>query len=196
MTRLTIICHAPTAATRAARFPAEESIEAAPGAVRRLVPAVNARRWLAGPERRTIETATALCGEAAPTIDDDLRDCDNGRWRGCDLADLQRSEPAAVLAWLTDASARPHGGESLRDLLARTGHWLDLQAEAGSRVAAVTHPQVLRALLTRALDAGETAFRHIDVQPLCRARLSHDGRRWVLQSLVPPGSGLVPSDKG
>ena len=196
MTRLNMLCHAPTAPTRAARFPADEAIEATPDAVRRLVPALTARRWLTGPERRTIETAAALCGKATATIDDDLRDWDNGRWRGRNLADLQQSEPAAVVAWLTDASAIPHGGESLRDLLARTGSWLDRQAETRSRVAVVTHPQVLRALLTNALDAGEAAFRHIDVQPLCRVQLSHDSRRWVLQSLVPPGTGLVRSDGG
>ncbi len=196
MTRLTIICHAPTAATRAARFPDDEVVETAPDTLRRQVSHIAARRWLTGPERRTRGTAAAVSGDASVVIDDDLRDWDVGRWRGRDLSELQQSEPAALLAWLTDASAMPHGGESLRDLLIRAGSWLDRQAATRNRLAAVTHPQVLRALVTTAIDAGEAAFRHIDVQPLCRVQLSHDGRRWVLQSLLSPGNGLASSDKG
>ena len=185
MTRLTIICHAATEAVRAARFPGDEDIDD-----RRAVPtspsaSVAAGRWLSGPERRATSTAAALGGDRAVAVDPDLRDWDCGRWRGRDLRDLQRSEPAGLAAWLSDPAAAPHGGESLLDLLARVGRWLDRCVADGTRTAAVTHPAILRAAVVGALDAGPAAFWRIDAPPLCRARLSHDGRRWALQSLGP-----------
>lgn len=192
MTRLTIICHAATDAVRAARFPDDEDIDD-PGA-RSPSPAspISAGRWLAGPERRTLSTAAALGGRIV-AVDPDLRDWDCGRWGGRDLADLQRSEASDLAAWLSDPAANPHGGESLLDLVGRAGRWLDRQAAGGARTAAVTHPAILRALVVKALDAGPAAFWHLDAQPLCRARLSHDGRRWVLQSLGSPRRSVLRS---
>ena len=182
MTRLTLICHAATAAIRAARFPDDEDI--APDGMPPPGAQLVAGRWLCGPERRTASTARALAGGEAVGVDPDLRDWDCGTWRGRDLPALQRAEPAQLAAWLSDPAAAPHGGESLSALLARASAWLDRQAPGPARTAAVTHPAVLRAALVAALDSGPRAFWRVDAPPLCRARFSHDGRRWVLQELV------------
>ncbi len=189
MIRLTVICHAATEAVRAARFPRDEDLDRAGAAAAARAPAITAARWLAGPERRATATAAALAGRRVVAVDPELRDWDCGRWAGHELAALSQSEPAALGAWLSDAGAAPHGGESLADLLGRTGRWLDAQAGTGRRTVAVTHPAVLRAAVVQALGAGPAAFWRIDAPPLCRARLSHDGRRWLLQSLGPIEGG-------
>ena len=85
----------------------------------------------------------------------------------------------------------PHGGESLLDLLARIGSWLDhLQRQpaptASVRIIAVTHPAVLRAAIVHALDAAPSAFWRIDAPPLTRVRLSGHAGRWNLRAMEPP----------
>ncbi len=187
MTRLTIVCHAATEAVRAARFPDDEAIDDQVVVPASMEAPITAGRWLAGPERRATSTAAALCGDKGITVDRELRDWDCGRWRGQTFSDLHHSEPEALTSWLTDPDAAPHGGESLLDLLARIGRWLYLPSTCETKTVAVAHPAILRAAVVKALDAGPAAFWRIDAQPLSRAQLSHDGRRWALQSLVPPG---------
>ncbi len=192
MTRLTLVCHATTEAVRGARFPNDEAVDDGAADPASFGSPIVASEWLAGPEQRARTTAAAIGGDRGISVDPDLRDWDCGRWRGQTIEDLQRGDPAGVAAWVMDPAAVPHGGESLLDLLARIARWLDRQAAVGSKTVAVTHPAILRAAVVTALDAGPAAFWHIDARPLSRARLSHDGRRWILQSLVPPPSG--PSD--
>ncbi len=53
------------------------------------------------------------------------------------------------------------------------------------RFLAITHPFVIRAAIAHALRTGPETFRHIDVAPLTRVRLSGAGGRWTLAALVP-----------
>ncbi len=200
--RLTLICHAPTGATREARFPADEALHEAPEeavdgigpglAAARVLPAARqpaARHRLAGPERRCRETAAAFGGDFA--VDAALRDQDFGRWAGRGLADVAAAEPDAMAAWMGDPAAAPHGGESVEALLLRVEGWMAGPAAAGGRTVAVTHPAVVRAAVSAALGAGvagaaAAAFWRIEAPPLARAVLSHDGRRWALAGLLPP----------
>ena len=184
MTRLTLMSHATTDAVRASRFPSDGDTADLTHLASGLTVSVHAGRWLAGPEQRATSTAVALAGSRPVVIDPELRDWNVDRWRGRTLAELSESEPEALGLWVSDPGAAPHGGESLLDLLGRVGRWLRDQEGAESRVAAVTHPAVLRAAVVRALEAGPAVFWHIDVTPLSRVRLSHDGRRWTLQELV------------
>ena len=101
-----------TAATRRAAFPLDEQIETAPAPA-----APRADVCLTAPETSCRQTATAL-GLTAH-VEDALRDCDYGTWRGHTLDDIAAANPDAVTRWLTDPSAAPHGGESTLDLLAR-----------------------------------------------------------------------------
>ena len=113
-----------------------------------------------------------------------LRDCDFGRWAGRSLTEIQAQTPQAVADWLQNPHAVPHGGESFADVMTRVGRWMDgLLAGSGS-VLAVTHATVIRAAIAHALGAGPEAFRHIDVAPLTRARLSGGGGRWTFAALV------------
>ncbi len=189
-TRLTLLCHAATGATRAARFPADEALDArgktelsvvAP-AWRAIVE--RADRRLTAPALRARQTAAALQGEFVE--EPRLRDHDYGSWTGLGLSEAEARDPQAAATWIADPASAPHGGERLDDLLARVAAWMSETAAQGGGVAAVTHAAVIRAAIVHALVAGPASFWHIDVPPLSRVNLSHDGRRWSLRGLVAP----------
>ena len=181
LTSLTLISHASTRALRKAAFPCDEPID--PSAYRKAATAGPLRRaqlsWT-GPELRTAQTAEALALDAV--IEPALRDCDYGRWRGRALAEVQAEEPEAVIAWLTDPLSAPHGGESILDLLARVGAWLDTIASQSGRAVAVTHPAISRAAIVHAIGATAHVFWRIDVAPLTRVELHGRSGGWTLRS--------------
>ncbi len=178
--RLVLIAHGSTAAVARAAFPLDEPLD-----TRGMEKAAAAgaslgrfdRAWCA-PSRRTVETATALRLKAK--VEPDLRDCDFGRWAGLSLDELEVAEPEAVAAWTTDPAAAPHGGESVLDLMERVGAWLDVQAAARGRVAAVTHASVVRAAIVRVIGAAPETFWQMDVGPLSQTSFSNSGKYWVL----------------
>ena len=179
--RLTLICHGATAATRAAAFPQDEPLE--DGVLSRVeVLGQGLRRpdraW-SSPALRARQTAAALALDAS--VNGSLRDCDYGRWGGRTFTDVQTHEPASVAAWLSDAEAAPHGGESLSDLFRRVWAWMDecIREEARHTIA-VTHAAVIRAAILHVLDAPPRSFWRIDIEPLSVIRLRGDGVRWTL----------------
>src|SRR6266496_2610948 len=86
--RVVLICHAATSATRRAAFPFDEPIESAPPAI-----PMRADVFLTAPETSCQQTAKALGLPA--TIDTTLRDCEYGMWRGRTLDELTAAEPDA-----------------------------------------------------------------------------------------------------
>jgi broad specificity phosphatase PhoE len=192
-TRLTLIRHAATAATRRAAFDDGEPLEpSARQVIRDLAPRLG--HWDAawsGPARCAIETATEL-GLTAP-VAGALGDVGAGAWRGRSLAEVERSEPEALEAWLVDPSVRPPGGESVLDVLARVAGWLDEQASNGGRVVAVTHAIVIRAAVVHALMAPPSGVWRIDVAPLSRTVLYTRAGRWSVRC-VNAGAAEVTSD--
>src|SRR4051794_41375257 len=129
MRRLLLVRHAPTAATRAAAFPADEPLDArgAEAAAALHVVAPAGATLLCSPARRSQETAAAA-HLGSPVIEPALAEADFGAWAGRSLAEVAREAPEAVAAWMGDPDAAPHGGESLRAFVARVGAWLDGQA--------------------------------------------------------------------
>jgi broad specificity phosphatase PhoE len=114
-----------------------------------------------------------------------LRDCDFGRWAGRNFENVQAQEPDALADWLSDPNAAPHGGESFAAVMTRVGGWMEGLVATSGVVLAVTHATVIRAAIARAVGAGPEMFRHLDVPPLSRTKLSSDGGRWTLAALVP-----------
>ncbi|MFF2959078.1 histidine phosphatase family protein [Streptomyces sp. NPDC057963] len=200
-----LISPALNAALREARFDGDAPLDpagarraraAAPG-----VPAAD--RYVRGPSVRCAATADALGLRTDPDLA--LRDWDMGRWSGQRLAEVGASEPDAVSAWLADPSAAPHGGESLLELCARVGGWLNsvavsdaprdsaaasgaakesvkvLAGDGGGRVLGVVEPAVVRAVTVRALDLPTQAFWRLDVAPLTLTALSGRSGRWNLR---------------
>jgi broad specificity phosphatase PhoE len=188
-TRLILIRHAPSEATRRSAFPLDEPLDArALEAARALRPRLDRAdvAWT-GPAARARQTAGALGLDA--TVAPELDECDFGAWRGRTLAELDTEDPVAVAAWIEDPAAAPHGGESLLALLDRVGGWLEARSGDGARTVAVTHAGVIRAALVHALDAPVQAFWRFDIAPLSRTVLhAHEGR-WTVRAVnLPPGS--------
>jgi broad specificity phosphatase PhoE len=185
--RLDLLSHGASEATRAARFPADEKLEAsAAEALQELRGRMRPyARVLTAPARAARETAEALGldAEAEPA----LRDCDYGRWRGLASKAVAEREPDAFAAWLGDPRAAPHGGESFAALIERTGAWLAQSLARDGATLAVTHASVVRAAIVNALGAGPSAFWRIDVAPLSLASLSGRDGRWNLVALAPLG---------
>ncbi|WP_308287305.1 histidine phosphatase family protein [Actinomadura parmotrematis] len=177
--RLLLICHAPTEATRRARFAdpgdlpepsglaAAQAVRGTPGRITRAV---------RGPEARCRATAEAL-GLDAAVPDDALADLDVGAWRGLPMD----AAGPGLAAWLADPAAAPHGGEPVAALLERVASWLEARPEGPERVAAVTHPAVVRAAVLHVLGAPARAFWRLDAAPLSQTRLSRSGGRWRLR---------------
>jgi broad specificity phosphatase PhoE len=179
--RLVLVSHASTSATREARFPGDEPLDArgadiaasARGSLRRF------DAVLRGPETRCAQTAAALGLEAV--AHPSLADLDLGAWRGRTLADIEPERPSDLLTWLSDPEATPHGGESLAALASRVSAWLDGLPSVPSRIAAVTHPAVVRAAVLHALGAPLAGFWRLDVAPLTQTWFSHHAGRWQLR---------------
>jgi broad specificity phosphatase PhoE len=188
-TRLDLVAHGASSATRGARFPDDEAIEASSVVA---LEALSGRlrlygRVLTAPARAAQETAAALGFDAQ--VDTALRDCDYGRWRGLALTDVAIREPDDFAVWLSDPAIAPHGGESVAALIERTGAWLGKSLSRDGATLAVTHASVVRAAIVSALGACPSVFWRIDVAPLSLARLSGREGRWNLVALEPLGAG-------
>ncbi|MFI6444469.1 histidine phosphatase family protein [Kitasatospora sp. NPDC050543] len=180
--RVTLVSAAMSTALRAARFddggPLEEAgLRRAREAAEGFPPA---GRAFASPSPRCGGTAEALGLKARP--EPALAGCAMGRWTGLTLDQVAAAEGEALTRWLTDPAAAPHGGESLLELFARVGGWLDaLPAEPpGERgpVVVVAEPDVVRAAALHALGAAGPAFWRLDVPPLTVTELSGRAGRW------------------
>jgi broad specificity phosphatase PhoE len=176
-TRITLICHAATPATRAAAFPVDEPLEKEPAPASGTVTSLRrVHQCWTSPALCARQTAAAL--ELAPAIDPDLRECDYGRWAGRRLSDIGAEEPDAIAIWLADVNAAPHGGESIANVRQRIAAWLDGRIGENGHGVAVTHAAVIRCAILHVIGAAAQSFWHIDVGPLSMTELRHDGSRW------------------
>jgi broad specificity phosphatase PhoE len=183
--RLTLLCHGRTTA-RPSRFPAGEPLASdADGAIGRMVRLLPSPDGLiAAPGAAATETAAAW--RKPDAIEPALADLDRGDWAGRSIADVETSEPDALVAWLADPDRAAPGGESRAALRARVSHWLEGQITRQRHTLAVTYPEVVRAALLTVLGAPFAAGAAIDVGPLTLLDLTSDGRRFTLRSFGRP----------
>ncbi|MGY5011649.1 histidine phosphatase family protein [Streptomyces sp. 900105755] len=174
--RVVLVAPAITPSLRRARFDDGDSIER-PGTVALSLPAAGGE--VSSPSVRCRETAAALGLDAS--VEPELAGLDAGRWRGRTLEEVGTAEPDALLQWLTDPAAAPHGGESVRELCARVTGWLDRTALTAGRTIAVVEPEVVRAVVLHALGAPEAAFWRVDVPPLSATEITGGPGRWNLR---------------
>lgn len=126
-----------------------------PAALRRLAALPRPRRIVTSPLRRCRRLARALGAgfRVAVTVDPAWAEIDFGTWEGLPWEAVPRQE---LDAWAADLlHARPHGGESVAMLLARTRRALR-HTPRGSLV--ITHAGAIRAALV-ATGAGQGAWR-------------------------------------
>lgn len=181
MRRLLLVRHAATSATRAAGFPADEPVDKRGMRDAALLADVLPRRFsaLSSPALRCRQTAAAA-GCEEPALVEALAECDFGAWAGRSLADVHAASPADAAAWMSDADACPHGGESLRAFSTRVSGWLDGEAAREGWAVAFTHGGVVKAAVVHALGAPLESFWRVDVAPLSVTELhAHDGR-WTV----------------
>lgn len=188
-TRLTLLCHGETTASRKIGFAADE-----PLAVSEAEKAAGLAAFVGRPERIICSPAQAAQQTARAlllphVVDPVFRDLDYGRWGGRTLADVGEVEAEALDAWAGDASAAPHGGESIISLTERMRGWMAENIQIGGHHLIVTHAAVIRAMILVALDAPPNSFWKIDIEHLSITDLRSDGRRWAIRSL---GRGSLP----
>jgi len=188
--RLLLVRHAPTAATRASAFPADEQLDerglAAAAALRLSIP--SRCELLCSPAARCLQTvAAARLG--TPTVEPRLAECDFGDWTGRTLDAITADSPEGVSQWMTDPGSCPHGGESLAAFAQRIGGWLDEQARLDASAVAITHGGVVKAAVVHALGAPIESFWRVDASPLAVTELhAHDGRWTVTKVNAAPGA--------
>lgn len=181
--RLTFIAHGATEATRNAAFPRDEPIEPASAAkAAALAPRLpRADAVWVSPALRAVQTAAALGLTAS--VEPLLADIDPGSWAGKSLAEIEAADAAGLAMWLKDPAAAPHGGESVMNLLNRIESWMEKMDRHEGRVAAVTHPAVIRAAAIVALNAEPNSFWRIDIQPLSLSHFHASTGQWTVRSL-------------
>ena len=176
--RVLLICHAATADTRRAAFGGDGPL--LEGASQRLADLrghlPKARTVLRSDAQCVAETARAL-GLDGATVDPAIADWDFGAWRGRALSDVEAEAPDQVLAWRTDPTGAPHGGECLEEVVGRVRGWLDGLDGQGTRTV-VTHPAIIRAAVVCGLGVPHEAFWTIDVAPSSVTELSRRATRW------------------
>jgi broad specificity phosphatase PhoE len=201
--RLTMVSHAPTAATATAAFAhldepldarGQAWAEAARGRIDRVTGAV------CSPALACRQTAAALAVSAL--VEPRIRDWELGSWRGRTFDQVAADDPTAIEAWLTEPGAAPHGGEPLAGLLSRVGDWLAAVPPDG-HTAAITHPAVVRAAVISTLSGAAAGFWRIDIAPLTATEFRGGPGRWTLRSTGLPlgrraitGGSVGPGDRG
>ena len=107
------------------------------------------RRILSSPLSRCLRLAQALSAvRAVPmAVDPRLTEMDFGAWEGRAWSALPRPE---LDAWAADLlHARPHGGETVAELAARTAAALDEAGRGPVPALVVTHAGVIKAAIAR-----------------------------------------------
>ncbi|TGN79178.1 histidine phosphatase family protein [Streptomyces bauhiniae] len=182
--RLVLISPAIGPALREARFyDGSSSIDDATAARAAGAAFPEAARVVLSSGARCRATAEAL--GLRGTVATDLAPLNTGRWRGRTLAEVAATEGEALTHWLTDPDYPAPDGESVQDLCARVGHWLESTPEG--RTIAVVEPEVVRAAVVHALGLPTGTFWRLDVPPLTATELSGRARRWNLRLGRPLG---------
>jgi probable phosphoglycerate mutase len=151
-------------------------------ALARLAPRLRVDAAYASPRRRTRETA-ALLGIAAQ-VEPALDEIDFGDWTGRSFAALE-GDPAWQ-AWNAQRGVtRPPGGEAMHAAQSRVLRWIEAlpARHGGATVLAISHADVIKAVLCAHLGLALDAHHRFDIDPASLSALDlwpAGGRvRWV-----------------
>jgi probable phosphomutase (TIGR03848 family) len=144
---------------------------------------------VSSPLERCRQTAAALLaqqpaeGASEVEIEDGLSECDYGQWQGRTLAELAKEPLWALVQNQPTAAAFP-GGESMAAMQARAVAAVRrrdarLTEAAGAHAvwAAVSHGDIIKAVLADALGMHLDAFQRIDVHPASISIVHYGGPR-------------------
>ncbi|AYY13476.1 MSMEG_4193 family putative phosphomutase [Actinobacteria bacterium YIM 96077] len=151
-------------------------------------------RVVASPLDRCVQTARVL--DADVQLDERLLECDYGEWTGRSLSDLRRLKLWRVVQDHPSGASFP-GGESLRAMQARAveavrEHDAEVAAASGRNAvwAAVSHGDVLKAIVADALGLHLDQFQRIVIDPASVTAISYTERRPFLLRLNDTGGDL------
>lgn len=169
---LLLIRHAPSAATRGFRFPADEPLDAdgerVAGALAGTLVADDA---VTSPARRAHRTAV-LAGFPDARVDGDLAELDFGRWAGRDPHEISRTQPEALRAWYADPDTAPPGGEPLHALATRLARGLHRAARPDATTVVFTHGGPIKLAVVLARGAPMSAIHDVVVPPCSVTRVA------------------------
>lgn len=150
---------------------------------------------VSSPLQRCVETANAVAGDRVVT-DDRLAECDYGSWTGRSLGELSREKLWRVVQEHPSGVVFP-GGESLRAVQARAVEAVREQdarlvAESGPGAVwmAVSHADVIKAIVADALGMHLDLFQRIVVDPCSATVVSYTERRPFVLRLNDVGGDL------
>lgn len=144
---------------------------------------------VSSPLERCRQTAMALLaqqpadGASEVEVEDGLSECDYGQWQGRTLAELA-TEPLWSLVQNQPTAASFPGGESMAAMQARAvaavrRHDARIGEAAGTHAvwAAVSHGDIIKAVLADALGMHLDSFQRIDVHPASISIVHYGGPR-------------------
>lgn len=173
--KLVLLCHGVTASMRSGGFPGVgEPVEG------RLDLGGTFDRVATSPQVAARQTAATL--HPHPAAVEALRDIDHGSWAGQSFAEVHAKAPDAFADWLARPCEGTPDGEDIAAVRARVGSWLEAVTDAEMPDVAVTHPMVVRAILSATIGIAAEAAMRIDIAPLSAVVLSRH-RGWRLQRL-------------
>jgi broad specificity phosphatase PhoE len=190
-TAVLLVRHAPSAATRGFRFPADEPLdEHGRSDARALQGLLRAKEAVTSPAARCRQTAE-LAGFAEARPDAGFAELDFGVWAGRDPHEVGRQDPHAMEAWYRDPTSAPHGGEGLSDLAARVRASLEGLRDR-PHTAVFTHGGPIKVAVLTALGAPLSAVWNVDVAPCSVTELhARPEGGWTLTSCNVPSRGLA-----
>ena len=116
-----------------------------------------------------------------PEVDARIQELNFGEWEGQRWSEIGHTATQILSADFFDNS--PPGGESYRDMMKRVDAFLVDLGASFERVAVVSHPGPIRALLVRCLDLPAEAGARFDVGFGRVSRLAQRGGAWRLEIL-------------
>lgn len=144
---------------------------------------------VSSPLERCRQTATAILaqqpadGAGEVVVEEDLTECDYGQWQGRALAELAQEPLWEVVQNQPSAAAFP-GGESMARMQARgvaavRSHDARVVSAAGPQAVwvAVSHGDVIKAVLADALGMHLDVFQRLDVAPASISIVRYGGPR-------------------
>lgn len=154
--------------------------------LRRLLPEPEQTVRYQSPTRRAEQTAARIYPHHEWENNEQLGPRGFGDWERKSWGDVRTADPRRAEAFWNDyANSRAPGGESLVDVSDRVELFLTSLANRSGwhNVVAVTHPDVIRAVVCRVLDVRLKQAIRIHVEPLSLCRLSLSWEAWQLDSL-------------
>jgi len=141
--------------------------------------------WLVTPLSRTRRTAEAIFAAGYPptalAVEPDLIEQSLGEWQGLPHAELPAKLALPKHAfWPLAGEEEPPGGESMGDVIRRTGAVLERLAvdHDGRDVVIVSHGGTIRAAVAHALRIGPDNALHLVIQNLSLTRLERFPEGW------------------